>query len=200
MSLQVQGWSSTAVPPPKLKLDYQKEKAPSAAPVVPGYPATPGAPPVIPGYPYTPGPYGPYGPYSAPTPYIHPSQYSPYAHMHSPHGYYSRRQGQHDTPSSDPMEELEDASLFPRLNTWLQNLDNGPQGHDGHDFASFAPSFEAEKYVRVSDIETLTVEEILTVCPGMARGTATKLTSFAKQECKNVRKKEKLRAKKLHHY
>lgn len=195
MSLQAQGWTSTAVPPPKLKLDYQKEKALPAAPApAPAASVIPGALPIIPGYPYTPGPY------NAPTPYMPPFHYSPYPHMHSPHGVYSRRQEQSDMPSSDPMEELEDASLFPRLNTWLQNLDNGPQGHDGHDFASFSPSFEAEKYVRVSDIETLTIEEILTVCPGMPRGTATKLVSLAKQECKNVRKKEKLRAKKLHYY
>ncbi|KAE9383866.1 hypothetical protein BT96DRAFT_982422 [Gymnopus androsaceus JB14] len=109
------GWPSTTNPPPKLKLDFEKV---TAAPI-------PQAP--LPTY-QTPtmGGYGPYGTYTLP-----PS--SPFR----PHC-YSRC---NELPSSDPIEPMEDVTLFPPLQQWLIDLDNGVQGHDGHNFASFAPDF-----------------------------------------------------------
>jgi hypothetical protein len=95
-----------------------------------------------------------------------------------------------DIPSSDPIEELEDVTLFPRLSDWLQTLDEGPWGADGHNFGQFAPDFKHEKYFRISDIGDVHITTLLAICPGMANGTATKLLAHAKKDTEKIHKKE----------
>lgn len=108
------------------------------------------------------------------------------------HGSHSQAYSRHnEMPSSDPVEPMEDVTLFPRLEQWLTDLDNGIQGHDGHNFASFAPDFLREKYIRISDLDGLTVLDVLEMCSGMAKGTAKKIIDIAARECKDIRKKEK---------
>lgn len=106
------GWTSTINPPPKLNLDYTKPKK-----TEPETPVT--APPY--GYPYgtpTPGAYGP-GPYGPP--HMYPP-ISPFGYRHSLGLHYSRHD---EMPSSDGLEPMEDVSLFPLLQQWLTELDNG---------------------------------------------------------------------------
>lgn len=105
--------------------------------------------------------------------------------------------GHDEMPSSDPIESMEDVTLFPRLEQWLVDLDNSPHGLDNHDFASFSPDFLREKYMRISDLDRLTVNELLEICGGMARGTAKKVLECAARECKVIRKKEKQRLQEM---
>jgi hypothetical protein len=110
------------------------------------------------------------------------------------------RSGHHsefDIPSSDPIEELEDVTLFPRLSDWLQTLDEGPRGADGHNFGQFASDFEREKYFRISDVEDVDITTLLAICPGMANGTATKLLAHAKKDTAKIRKKEMKRLRQV---
>ncbi|KAJ7115759.1 hypothetical protein C8R44DRAFT_739505 [Mycena epipterygia] len=64
--------------------------------------------------------------------------------------------------ASSPGDEVEDVTLFPRISNWLQELDSGARGHDGHEFTQFAADFEREKYIRIVDLVDM-------------RGTAAKL-------------------------
>jgi hypothetical protein len=95
-------------------------------------------------------------------------------------------------PSSDPPEELEDVTIFPRLAQWLADLDAGPRGADGHNFAQFAIIFESEKYFRICDIadSAASVEILMAMCIGMARGTASKILAYAQKDVDVIRKKE----------
>ena len=128
------------------------------------------------------GGYGPYGAYAQPP--ASPFRYQGYS-------------GRGRMPSSDPIEPMEDVALFPRLEQWLQDLDNGTQGTDGHNFTSFTSDFLREKYMRISDLVGLTVADILEMCSGMARGTAKKILDNVTRECKAIRKKEKQRAREM---
>ncbi|KAJ3811439.1 hypothetical protein F5876DRAFT_75798 [Lentinula aff. lateritia] len=177
--MNVAGWTSTTAPPPKLKLDFASERKP-ATPAL----TTASIPP---GYPYhSPMHYG-YAPYGAPG-FMQPPA-SPFKHRsHS---------GRDKMPSSDPMESMEDVTLFPRLEQWLADLDNSPHGLNNHDFASFSPDFLREKYMCISDLDGLTVNELLEICGGMARGTAKKVLECAARECKVIRKKEKQRLREM---
>lgn len=159
-----------------MKLDFEKA---TVTPV----PQPTLAPPPLPIY-QTPamGGYGPYGAYALP-----PA--SPFR-LRS----YSRR---NEMPSSDPVEPMEDVTLFPRLEQWLTDLDNSIQGRDGHNFASFAPDFLREKYMRISDLDGLTMSDVLEMCSDMARGTAKKIIDNAARECKDIRKKERQRAREI---
>lgn len=132
------------------------------------------------------------------------SGYGPYGAFPLLPASYQAYPRHNEMPSSDPVESMEDVTLFPRLEEWLTDLDNGVQGHDGHNFALFAPDFLREKYIRISDLEGLTVSDILEICNGMARGTAKKIIDNAARDCKAIRKKEKRRVREMesiaHHY
>lgn len=79
--------------------------------------------------------------------------------------------------------------MFPLLSVWLPELDSGRRGVDGHDFGSYAGYFTAEKYFRVCDITNLSVKDIMTICHGMARGTADKLLQYANKDVMVIRRK-----------
>jgi hypothetical protein len=73
--------------------------------------------------------------------------------------------------SSDPIEELEDPTLFPHIGTWLEELNNGVRGSDGHHFAQYGAALDNNKFTRIFQLEDLT--ELIALCPGMPAGTAT---------------------------
>ncbi|KAH7880330.1 uncharacterized protein C8R40DRAFT_1165285 [Lentinula edodes] len=177
--MNVAGWTSTTTPPPKLKLDFASKRKP-AAPA----PTTASIPP---GYPYHSLMHYGYAAYGAPG-FMQPPA-SPFKHR--------SHLGRDEMPSSDPIESTEDVTLFPRLEQWLADLDNSPHGLDNHDFASFSPDFLREKYMRISDLDGLTLNELLEICGGMARGTAKKVVKCAARECKVIRKKEKQRLREM---
>ncbi|KAJ7724614.1 hypothetical protein B0H16DRAFT_1895377 [Mycena metata] len=174
------GYTSTTTPPPKLKIQaetVQPGRKVAVTPVAPGAPPA-GMPPF--GIPF---PYQPY-----------PGQW-PLYHTPAPHP----KARYDDIPSSDPIEEPEDVTLFPRLNNYLQELDNGPRGQDGHDFAQFWPDFEREKYIRIVDLEGMAVKDLKELVPDIAHGTASKLIGYITNDIKAIRKreaKEKKRARK----
>ncbi|KAJ7288914.1 hypothetical protein C8J57DRAFT_1643222 [Mycena rebaudengoi] len=140
----------------------------SAAQAAPMPSAFPGPP----SYPYpSPYPYAPWPPYQ-----------TPQAPRHRHH---------YDIPSSDPIEEVEDSQLFPRLQNWLQNLDDGSRGRDGHNFIQFADDFDHEKYIRIVDLEGLQIMDLTCLIPGMAHGTAAKIVAYAAADIAMIRKREK---------
>lgn len=105
-----------------------------------------------------------------------------------------------DIPSSDPIEELEDPTLFPRIGAWLQELDAGVRGSDGHNFSQYADSFEGNKFTRIFQLEELSDDKLVSLCPGMPVGTATLIIAYAKKDVGAIRKKEtrRLREMKMH--
>ena len=106
-------------------------------------------------------------------------------------------------PSSDPPEEIEDVTLFPRVSDWLQQLDTGSRGTDGHNFAQFIQFFQELKYVCICDIaDNLTADSLITKCDNIAEGTAQKIVSYAKLDTRAIRRKEEKRARgsKAHYY
>ncbi|CAA7260825.1 unnamed protein product [Cyclocybe aegerita] len=199
-----QGYESTTIPPKSLKIGDSdrvgKPKTPAAqgaphadpAPATPA-PATPAPAMQLPpnhygaGYYQTPFPPMPYPMFIPPTPAAPgwpPNAQSPYQLMRGSHGL-------DNFPSSDPPEVVEDITLFPRIANWLQRLDDGPLGGDGHNFSQFAPFFEAEMYVRISDIaDNLTTESLRVTCPTMAHGTTSHIISRAKADTKAIWREE----------
>ncbi|KAJ7734894.1 hypothetical protein B0H14DRAFT_3516988 [Mycena olivaceomarginata] len=176
------GYQSETTPPPKVKIGKPQKDAetPIALPgalVAPTLPAASASNPLMPGLPYGMPPFAPWwmNTYQMPAP--------------PPKSRYD------NIPSSDPIEDVEDVTLFPRITPWLRELDNGPRGHDGHDFSQFAPEFEREKYMRVVDLMDLNVGRLTALAPEMAHGTASKLLSYASQDVECIRRKEMKRAR-----
>lgn len=193
---QSRGYTSTTVPPKQLKIGDMPVKEPEPSTPVrtqaPPQAATPAVPPWSHGMPYgfPPTPYGAYYP-----PYPSPWNPSPMPHFpsSSSHKYYP------DIPSS-PNEIEEDVEAFPRLLQWLQDLDNGMRGADGHNFTQFHAVLDSEKYFRVCDLadSTVTVESLMSLCSGMAHGTASKLLANARRDTAAIRKRESKRNRKHH--
>ncbi|KAH7867687.1 uncharacterized protein C8R40DRAFT_1178759 [Lentinula edodes] len=91
-----------------------------------------------------------------------------------------------EMPSSNPIELTEDVTLFPQLEQWLADLDDSPHGLNNHDFALFSPDFLREKYMRISDLDGLTMNELLEICGGIARGIAKKVLETITTSSHNV--------------
>ncbi|KAJ7749360.1 hypothetical protein B0H14DRAFT_3513627 [Mycena olivaceomarginata] len=159
-------YQSETTPLPKVKIGKPQKDAetPIALPgalVAPTLPTASAANPLMPGLPYGMPPFAPWWMSSYQTPAPPPkSRYD-------------------NIPSSDPIEDVEDVTLFPRITPWLQELDNGPRGHDGHNFSQFAAEFEREKYMCVIDLMDLNAGRLTALAPKMAHGTASKLLSYA---------------------
>lgn len=115
-----------------------------------------------------------------------PHNYQP---PHSPRTprHYRRR---YQIPSSDPVEELDDPTLFPRVAEWLQELDQGPRGADGHNFTQHGARLEQNMFMRIFQLETLMEEKLVAVCESMAPGTATLIMQYARKDCSRIRKNE----------
>jgi hypothetical protein len=131
------------------------------------------------------------------SPYIHyPYIPQPYHIPQTGHSSpYSRRR--FDIPSSDPIEELEDPTLFPRIGTWLKELDNGVRGSDGHHFVQYAAALDDNKFTRIFQLEDLTDDKLIALCPGMPAGTATLIIGYAKKDVGVIRKKEARRLREV---
>ncbi|KAJ6610770.1 hypothetical protein B0H10DRAFT_2193239 [Mycena sp. CBHHK59/15] len=176
---QQNGYPSTTTPPPKLQVGGNNPSAKKAAaapapqPPIAPMAAIPGMPPF--GYPAFPW-HAPWPPYHTPAP--------------------SSKPRYDEMPSSDPVEEVEDATLFPRIHKWLQELDEGVRGHDGHNFAQFADDFEREKYMRIVDLEGLKIKDLKDLIPEIAQGTAAKMLGYAAKDIVSIRKRERKRARK----
>ncbi|KAF8508910.1 hypothetical protein JB92DRAFT_2950311 [Gautieria morchelliformis] len=106
-------------------------------------------------------------------------------------------------PSSD-LEEIEDPTLFPRVEEWLAKLEQGPLGQDGHVFMPHALPLRGQGYIRISQLaDGLTVPEMLTHCPGLVEGTAKVILKQAAKEVAKIRKheaNEKHRAKRRRYH
>jgi hypothetical protein len=115
----------------------------------------------------------------------HPAQPPPYSPSVSHH--YQRHL---EIPSSDAIDELDDPTLFPRVASWLQELDEGPRGADQHNFAQYTDALEKNMLMRVFQLEDLTEEKLLTVCASMVTGTAALVLQYARKDCGKIRKVE----------
>ncbi|KAJ7193990.1 hypothetical protein B0H12DRAFT_1082511 [Mycena haematopus] len=174
----INGYASETTPPPTLKLgNAKKSDTPATAPAAPPAQAVnPLMPSMLP-YAMPPFPWWPGsgGPYQTPAP--------------PPKARYD------DIPSSDPIDGVEEVTLFPRIDNWLQELDASPRGQDNHDFSQFMTDFEREKYMRIIDLVDLEVSDLKALIPDIAQGTALKLLSYAKKDVDIIRRKEKRRVK-----
>jgi len=91
-------------------------------------------------------------PYGPPYPYLYPLYHIPQTNFSSPS---SRNQRRFNIPSSDPIEELEDPTLFPRIGSWLQELDDGIRGSDNHNFAQYTAALDDNRFTRIFQLEDL---------------------------------------------
>ncbi|KAJ7463643.1 hypothetical protein FB451DRAFT_1265104 [Mycena latifolia] len=175
------GYPSTTTPPPKLQVGGNKPaaSAKAAPPAVPASLAASGPINAMHGMP----PFG-YPPFPWQWP---PFQTPPQPSTMNRHGRYD------DMPSSDPPEMAEDSRLFPRIGNWLPELDEGPRGADGHNFSQYAPDFDREKYIRIVDLESLKINDLKTLIPEMAHGTAAKMLAYATTDIGLIRKRERKR-------
>ena len=94
------------------------------------------------------------------------------------------------TPGSDSIDEInENVTLFPKVATWLQGLDDDERrGHDGHNFAQYAAKLEAQMFVRVLNMEKLSKDELISICDNMPIGTASLICEYARKDCNAIRK------------
>jgi hypothetical protein len=141
-------------------------------------------------YMYPPPPMPPFIPgYSLP----YPSGSSHNYESHHPRYSYCHN---NNMPSSDPPEEIEDVSQFSLISEWLQELDNGPHGADGHHFSQFVPFFQHHKYIRICDIaDNLDASSLSAKCEGIADGTAQNIISYARADTKAIRRREAKKGK-----
>jgi hypothetical protein len=105
-------------------------------------------------------------------------------------------------PSSD-VDDIEDPTLFPRVRDWLEALEQGPLGQDGHQFARHADALLSQGYIRVSQLaDEMTVAEMLTHCSGLLEGTAKVILKQAAKDVARIRRHEvqEKRQMKRHRY
>lgn len=93
-----------------------------------------------------------------------------------------------DIPSLDPPKIIEDCRLFPHLEKWLEELDQGPWGTNDHNFAQYGADFKREKYVRIIDLEGLKIDGLKALIPGIAQGTVAKILAYSTADIGVIRK------------
>lgn len=132
-------------------------------------------------------------------------QYPPPPWFSSPYmGYHPYETPGHsrngpDIPSSDPIEETEDPTLFPRVSLWLRDLDGGPRGTDGHNFSQCQQVLDANMFTRISQLDSMVNSELIGLCPGLPAGTAGLLLQYARADCSKIRKMETRRIRQAKH-
>jgi hypothetical protein len=91
--------------------------------------------------------------------------------------------------SSNPMDEIEDPSLFPLVWEWLDKLDQSPLAQDGHNFVHFALNFQQKGFIQISQLtkETLTIDRWTAIIPRMVEGTAGLIIDIATKEVEKIR-------------
>jgi hypothetical protein len=93
-------------------------------------------------------------------------------------------------PSSDLVEQLDDPTLFPCVAAWLQGLNGGPRGADGHNFTQYGEPLEQKMFVHIFQLASLTEDKLMAICSSMAPGTATLILQYASKDCRKICKKE----------
>lgn len=176
---QTKGHDSDDKPPRQLKIEDAKsaprseKKSEDPHPIqVGGYP------------PLTPGPY----------------PFYPYGYPPAPPGYGMDQyhSGRFKIASSDPIEEAEDPTLFPKLEGWLRELDQGKRGADNRCFLQYAIPLEANGFSRIfqlADKDMISSTDLISMCPGMNQGTASLLLGYAREDTEKIRKREARRAR-----
>ena len=94
---------------------------------------------------------------------------------------------------------MDDPTVYPRLTTWFEELDNGPRGSDGHNFAQYAASLEENGYKRLFQLEKLIKDDLLMVCDGLLPGTASLILDYARKDAERIRKRETKRLREIRH-
>jgi hypothetical protein len=121
----------------------------------------------------------------------------PYTNHPGPGHSSPSRRSRHDILSSDPVEELDDPTLFPRIASWLTALDAGARGTDGHNFAQCSVALEQQMFTRIPQLENVSQDQFLQICPGVAVGTVSLLLSYAKKDTAKIRKAESRRLREV---
>jgi hypothetical protein len=89
------------------------------------------------------------------------------------------------------MPASRDPTAFPLIREWLQELDAGPRGADGHNFQQYANDFKENRIYRISEIAdatSFTRAELLQICPSMKFGTANNLLTYAREDVRAIRR------------
>ncbi|KIJ35659.1 hypothetical protein M422DRAFT_51419 [Sphaerobolus stellatus SS14] len=113
-------------------------------------------------------------PYSIPPPGYFPYQYPPM--MTPSRSHHTRERSSspaiRDTLLSSEANELDDPGLFPLITDWLQGLEAGTYGKDGHSFTIHGWSLRDKGYTHVHQFAELSLDDIIRLCPGILEGTA----------------------------
>jgi len=85
--------------------------------------------------------------------------------------------------------------MYPRITSWLQELEDGERGIDQYDFPKYAPALDAHGYRRLNQLRDEFVSEASTEklaerC-NMPIGVAKLLAKYAKFDCSQIRAVEK---------
>lgn len=125
----------------------------------------------------------PFYPFAPPMPWAIPSSAPPAGRSSSPSGH-----------------GIEDPTVYPRIGPWLQDLDHGPRGADNRNFQQFAPFFEQEGYCQIIELQKETAETLRGFCPGMNRGTAIALLSYAEADIQSAQRDLRREQKRARRY
>lgn len=101
---------------------------------------------------------------------------------------------------------VDDPNLFPFINNWLPDLDQGPHRANGHDFAQYVQFFSDNKIQHIFEIANPTLfshDDILAICPGMKIRTANLLLKYAHEDMETICNEEQQqlqKAKQVHYF
>ena len=90
-------------------------------------------------------------------------------------------------------DPLDDPTLFPHVEGWLESLQNGPRGADGDNFTQYDAALIAHGYKRIFHLarDNFTIEELQRVCGNdMTEGLAHSLLEYAKHDTAKIVKEE----------
>ena len=91
----------------------------------------------------------------------------------------------HDHQTSSDLDDIEDPTLFPHIVSWLVELDASPRGGDGQCFAQFTDMIISQGYYRLCElVDSVTAEDLKSICPGILEGVAKALLRYVKADVK----------------
>ncbi|KAF8532526.1 hypothetical protein JB92DRAFT_3103586 [Gautieria morchelliformis] len=131
-----------------------------------------------------------YHPYWGIPPYYHP--YPPaFSTPHSTTRASGHTPRTRDSYPSSDIEDIEDPTLFPRIEEWLTALDQGPLSQDGHAFAPHVAALLEQGYIRISQLaDELTVPELQRHCQTLPEGTAKVILKQATKQVARIRRNQ----------
>ena len=136
--------------------------------------------------------YGPGSGYPYPYPYFQPP-------IHS----YAPPIDAQPGPADPASPNVDNPQLFPFIKDWLKNLDEGPQGANGHGFSQYIHCFD-ENHIQhifeIADPKLFDCNNIIAICPGMKIGTANLLLMYACKDMEAIQNEEHWRVKHFHYY